>query len=67
MKKSIALKRTFRHRKEVRKLSNEQREKVIEALVDFVVRVAKSETATESEIAALPATVNALVNLESNC
>lgn len=48
-------------------MSNEQREKVIEALVDFVVRVAKSETATESEIAALPATVNALVNLESNC
>lgn len=47
-------------------MTDEQRSEVINALVNFITRVSNSETATETEVAALPATVNALVNFATN-
>ena len=38
-------------------------EPVVKSLSDFIIRTAKKETATESELQALPATVSALNEL----
>lgn len=38
-------------------------ESVVKSLSDFIIRTAKKETATESELQALPATVSALNEL----
>lgn len=35
-------------------MNKEQNEKVVQALVDFVVRVANGEATSEAEVAALP-------------
>lgn len=41
-------------RKEVRGVNDEQEKRVVEALVDFVLRVAKGNATNESEVAVLP-------------
>lgn len=46
---------TNRHpRKEVKGMNDEQEKRVVEALVDFVLRVAKGNATNESEVAVLP-------------
>ena len=42
------------NRKEVRGVNDEQEKRVVEALVDFVLRVAKGNATNESEVAVLP-------------
>lgn len=41
-------------RKEVKGMNDEQEKRVVEALVDFVLRVAKGNATNESEVAVLP-------------
>lgn len=43
-------------------MENEQERKVVEALVEFVERVAKGKTTSETEVKILPEVVNALAN-----
>ena len=40
--------------KEVKGMNDEQEKRVVEALVDFVLRVAKGNATNESEVAVLP-------------
>lgn len=48
-------------------MNEEQYKKVVDALVNFVIRVANGETTTEKEIEVLPAVVSSLVDLVSKC
>ena len=43
-------------------MDKKQEEQVIESLVDFIARVAKGETTSETEIDALPKVVELLLN-----
>lgn len=47
------------------KMSLEQKEKVIEKLINFIERVSEGKTTSETETLVLPEVVNALVNLSS--
>ncbi len=48
------------NRKEVKNMDKEQHQKVVDALVDFVIRVANGKTTTEKEVEVLPAVVSVL-------
>lgn len=45
-------------------MDKDQRKKVVDALVDFVIRVANGETTTEKEVEILPAVVSLLISGE---
>lgn len=45
-------------------MDKDQHKKVVDALVDFVIRVANGETTTEKEVEILPAVVSLLISGE---
>lgn len=45
-------------------MDKDQHKKIVDALVDFVIRVANAETTTEKEVEILPAVVSLLVSGE---
>lgn len=45
-------------------MNKEQREKIIKALVDFVVRVAEGKQTSETEVKVLPEVVKVLIELD---
>lgn len=46
------------------RMTNEQENEVIKALVDFVVRVAKEKTASGAEVSVLPEVAKVLLNFD---
>jgi hypothetical protein len=48
-------------------MSDETKEKVEEALVNFIVRVSEGKTHCTTEIAILPEVVKALTDFNTNC
>lgn len=48
----------------VPRMTNEQENEVIKALVDFVVRVAKEKTASGTEVSVLPEVAKVLLNFD---
>lgn len=45
-------------------MDKDQSKKIVDALVDFVIRVANGETTTEKEVEILPAVVSLLISGE---
>lgn len=45
-------------------MDKDQCKKIVDALVDFVIRVANGETTTEKEVEILPAVVSLLISGE---
>lgn len=45
-------------------MDKDQHKKIVDALVDFVIRVANGETTTEKEVEILPAVVSLLISGE---